>query len=43
MQGYDVIVLDINLPDGLGTDMLQELRARGLRMPVIMLTALFGG
>ncbi len=41
VQGYDVIVLDINLPDGLGTDLLQELRARGLRTPVIMLTALF--
>ncbi|MGY9049655.1 hypothetical protein P775_13265 [Puniceibacterium antarcticum] len=41
VQDYDVIVLDINLPDGLGTDLLQELRARGLRTPVIMLTALF--
>ncbi|SNR24621.1 response regulator transcription factor [Puniceibacterium sediminis] len=41
VQGYDVIVLDINLPDGIGTELLQELRARGLRTPVIMLTALF--
>ncbi|WP_372836104.1 response regulator transcription factor, partial [Puniceibacterium confluentis] len=41
VQGYDVIVLDINLPDGLGTELLQELRGRGLRTPVIMLTALF--
>ncbi len=41
VQSYDVVVLDINLPDGLGTGLLQELRARGMRTPVIMLTALF--
>lgn len=41
VQRYDVIVLDINLPDGLGTDLLQERRAMGDRTPVLMLTAQF--
>lgn len=41
VQRYDVIVLDINLPDGLGTEILADLRARGDRTPVLMLTALF--
>ncbi|MCL4146100.1 UNVERIFIED_CONTAM: hypothetical protein GTU68_051557 [Idotea baltica] len=41
VQRYDVIVLDINLPDGLGTDLLKDLRARGDRTPVLMLTAEF--
>lgn len=41
VQGYDVIVLDINLPDGLGTELLKEMRARGDRTPVLMLTAEF--
>ncbi len=40
-QGYDVIVLDINLPDGLGTDLLRDLRASGDRTPILMLTAQF--
>lgn len=41
VQRYDVIVLDINLPDGLGTELLARLRAGGDRTPVLMLTALF--
>lgn len=41
VQRYDVIVLDINLPDGSGTELLQGLRAAGNRTPVLMLTALF--
>lgn len=41
VQAYDVIVLDINLPDGLGTNLLRELRAAGTRTPVLMLTAQF--
>ncbi|KMK66187.1 response regulator transcription factor [Puniceibacterium sp. IMCC21224] len=41
VQGYDVIVLDINLPDGLGTTLLNERRAQGDRTPVLMLTAQF--
>ncbi len=41
VQHYDVIVLDINLPDGLGTELLKEIRSRGERTPVLMLTAEF--
>lgn len=41
VQRYDVVVLDINLPDGLGTDLLQERRSMGDRTPVLMLTAQF--
>lgn len=41
VQQYDALVLDINLPDGLGTDLLRDLRSRGNRIPVLMLTALF--
>ena len=41
VQRYDVVVLDINLPDGLGTDLLREMRKEGLRTPVLMLTAQF--
>jgi two-component system response regulator TctD len=41
VQRYDALVLDINLPDGLGTDLLRELRNKGDRTPVLMLTALF--
>lgn len=41
VQRYDVFVLDINLPDGLGTELLRDLRARGDRTPVLMLTAEF--
>lgn len=40
VQGYDALVLDINLPDGSGTDLLRRLRAAGDRTPVLMLTAL---
>lgn len=41
VQRYDAIVLDINLPDRNGTEMLKDLRMRGDRTPVLMLTALF--
>lgn len=41
VQRYDALVLDINLPDGQGTELLASLRARGDRVPVLMLTALF--
>ncbi|OUD09214.1 DNA-binding response regulator [Marivivens niveibacter] len=40
VQSYDALVLDINLPDGTGTDLLRGLRAKGDRTPVMMLTAL---
>ncbi|WP_102106693.1 response regulator [Oceaniglobus roseus] len=39
VQGYDVVVLDINLPDGDGRDFLRSLRRGGNRVPVLMLTA----
>ena len=38
---YDALVLDIHLPDRAGTELLRDLRARGDRTPVLMLTALF--
>ncbi len=36
---YDVIVLDIMLPKEDGMALLRELRARGVRVPVLVLTA----
>jgi DNA-binding response OmpR family regulator len=36
---YDVIVLDWMLPDGDGVGLLRQWRARGMRSPVLMLTA----
>lgn len=38
-QMPDLILLDRNLPDGNGLDLLRELRARSPRPPVILLTA----
>lgn len=37
---FDAMVLDIMLPDGSGLDLLQALRARGERCPILLLTAL---
>ncbi len=37
--GYDVIVLDWALPDRDGVSVLRDWRSRGLRTPVLMLTA----
>ena len=39
-QQADVIVLDLMLPEKLGLDVLRELRASGVRTPVLLLTAL---
>lgn len=36
---YDVILLDLQLPDGDGLTLLKTLRARNLRTPIIILTA----
>ena len=36
---YDVVVLDLGLPDGNGLDLCQELRADGYAVPILMLTA----
>jgi DNA-binding response OmpR family regulator len=38
-DGFDVIVLDIMLPDGSGLDLCRELRARGVLTPILFLTA----
>jgi two-component system OmpR family response regulator len=38
--GYDLILLDLMLPDGRGVTFLKRLRARGDATPVIILTAL---
>lgn len=37
-QKYDLLILDVNLPDGNGLTLLQEVRKRG-NTPVIILTA----
>lgn len=37
--GFDLLVLDVNLPDGNGLDLLRRLRAGGDPVPVILLTA----
>lgn len=38
-EEWDAILLDLGLPDGSGFDVLAEIRAAGLRTPVIVLTA----
>jgi DNA-binding response OmpR family regulator len=40
LNEFDALVLDLGLPDGSGLDLLRELRARGDRTPVLLLTAL---
>lgn len=37
--GYDVLLLDLNLPDGQGLDFLAQLRRAGQTMPIIVITA----
>ena len=36
---YELVLLDLNLPDGRGLDLLRELRRAGADAPVIILTA----
>ena len=36
---FDLLILDINLPDGSGLDLLRQLRSEGNAAPVILLTA----
>ncbi len=38
-QPFSLLILDINLPDGSGIDLLRRLRAQGNPVPVILLTA----
>ena len=36
---FDLLVLDVNMPEKTGFEVLEELRGSGSRMPIIMLTA----
>lgn len=36
---FDLLILDVNLPDGSGLDLLHQVRAEGDVTPVILLTA----
>ena len=36
---YDLIILDLNLPDGSGEDFLIKIRKKKFKIPVIILTA----
>lgn len=36
---YDVILLDLNLPDGDGIDVLKDLRKKAINTPIIIITA----
>jgi len=38
-EPYEVVLLDLGLPDGSGLDVLRRLRRRGARVPVLILTA----
>ncbi len=39
-EGTDLIVLDLQLPDGFGLELCRELRADGSTVPILLLTAL---
>ena len=38
-SAFDLLILDINLPDGSGLDLLKEVKERTPYLPVILLTA----
>jgi len=42
LGAYDLLILDLGLPDGDGLDLLRRQRRRGLRIPVLVLTARSG-
>ncbi|MGQ7829719.1 response regulator transcription factor [Altererythrobacter sp. Z27] len=37
---FDIVIMDVQLPDGSGVELCRELKASGLETPVIFLTAL---
>jgi signal transduction histidine kinase len=37
-QGFDLVLTDLNLPDGYGLELVSEIRARGLPLAVVALT-----
>lgn len=39
-QSYELLILDLGLPDIFGIDLLQRVRAEGNRVPILILTAL---
>ena len=38
-ERFDLLILDVNLPDGSGLDLLRQVRRNGDATPVILLTA----
>ena len=38
-ERFDLLILDVNLPDGSGLDLLRQVRSEGVATPVILLTA----
>ena len=38
-RGFDLMVLDLGLPDGDGLDLCRDLRRNGVEMPIVVLTA----
>jgi DNA-binding response OmpR family regulator len=40
VEGTDLVVLDLRLPDGFGLELCRELRAEGSTVPILLLTAL---
>ncbi len=39
IHNYDIVLLDINLPDMRGEEVLEKIRTRGMNVPVLILTA----
>lgn len=39
MQRFDLLILDVTLPDGTGFDVCEKVRKQNARIPIIFLTA----